>query len=115
MVLHEHLGHCGECHTARNLLGARDGARELAGNLDGPDGKKVPNITPDPEAHPKDGIGRWRAGDVTYYLKTGFRPDGDVAGGAMSGVIEGATAHLSDADRAAIAAYLSSLSPIPRQ
>ena len=75
----------------------------------------MPNITPDPE----DGIGRWLAGDVTYYLKTGFRPDGDpdgdVAGGAMSGVIEDATAHLSDADRAAIAAYLSSLSPIPRQ
>ncbi len=111
MVLHEHLGHCGECHTARNLLGARDGARELAGNLDGPNGKKVANITP----HPKDGLGGWRAGDVTYYLKTGFRPDGDVAGGAMSGVIEDATAHLSDADRAAIAAYLSSLSPIPRQ
>ncbi len=76
-----------------------------------PDGKKVPNITPDPE----DGIGRWRAGDVTYYLKTGFRPDGDVAGGAMSGVIEDATAHLGDADRAAIAAYLWSLTPIPRQ
>ncbi len=33
----------------------------------------------------------------------------------MSGVIEDATAHLSDADRAAIAAYLSSLSPIPGQ
>ena len=64
---------------------------------------------------PEDGIGRWRAGDLTDYPKTGFRPDGDVAGGAMSGVIEDATAHLSDADRAAIAAYLSSLSPIPRQ
>ena len=71
----------------------------------------MPNITPDPE----DGIGRRRAGDPTYYLKTGFRPDGDVAGGAMSGVIEDVTAHLGDADRAAIAAYLSSLRPIPRQ
>ncbi|MCH6587075.1 MAG: cytochrome c [Proteobacteria bacterium] len=108
----EHLGHCGECHTPRDFLGAKDEDRKLAGNPKGPDGKKVPNITPDPE----DGIGRWRAGDLTYYLKTGFRPpDGDVAGGAMSGVIEDATAHLSDADRAAIAAYLSSLSPIPRQ
>ncbi len=53
--------------------------------------------------------------DLWYYLKTGFRPDGDVAGGAVSGVIEDAAAHLSAADRAAIAAYLSSLSPIPRQ
>ncbi len=105
----EHLGHCGECHTPRDFLGAKDEDRKLAGNPKGPDGKKVPNITPDPE----DGIGRWRAGDLN--LKTGFRPDGDVAGGAMSGVIEDATAHLSDADRAAIAAYLSSLPPIPRQ
>ena len=107
----EHLGHCGACHTPRGFLGAKDQDRKLAGNPKGPGGKKVPNITPDPE----DGIGRWRASDLTYYLKTGFRPDGDVAGGAMSGVIEDATAHLSDADRAAIAAYLSSLSPIPRQ
>ncbi len=102
----EHLGHCGECHTPRDFLGAKDEDRKLAGNPKGPDGKKVPNITPDPE----DGIGRWRAGDLTFYLKTGFRPDGDVADGAMSGVIEDATAHLSDADRAAIAADLSSLS-----
>jgi mono/diheme cytochrome c family protein len=74
-----HLGHCGECHTARNLLGATVAARELAGNLDGPDGKKVANITP----HPKDGLGAWRASDIAYYLKTGFLPDGDFAGGAM--------------------------------
>ncbi len=75
MVLHEHLGHCGECHTACNLLGARHAARELAGNKNGPNGKKVANITP----HPKDGLGGWRAGDITYYLKTGFLPDGDPA------------------------------------
>ena len=61
VVLHEHLGHCGQCHTARNLPGARDAARELAGNLNGPNGQKVANITP----HPKDGLGGWRAGDIT--------------------------------------------------
>jgi mono/diheme cytochrome c family protein len=105
----EHLGHCGECHTARNVLGAKDETRKLAGNPNGPDGKKVPNITPDP----KDGIGRWRESDVGYYLKTGFLPDGDVADGAMSDVIEQVTAHLSDADRTAIAAYLLSLPAIP--
>ncbi len=104
-----HLGHCGACHTARNLLGARDGSRELAGNLDGPNGKKVPNITP----HPKDGLGGWRAGDITYYLKTGFLPDGDFAGGAMVEVIESTTSRLTDADRAAISVYLLSLPPAP--
>jgi mono/diheme cytochrome c family protein len=105
----EHLGHCGECHTPRNWLGAKDGARKLAGNPKGPDGKKVPNITPEP----KDGLGTWRAGDITFYLKTGFRPDAEAAAGAMSEVIEQGTSHLSDADRAGIAVYLLSLPPVP--
>jgi mono/diheme cytochrome c family protein len=104
-----HLGHCGECHTARNLLGVRKAARELAGNPNGPNGKKVPNITP----HPTDGLGGWRAGDITYYLKTGFLPDGDFAGGAMVEVIESTTSRLTDADRAAISVYLLSLPPSP--
>ncbi len=104
-----HLGHCGECHTARNWLGAMDAARGLAGNLKGPDGKKVPNITP----HPKDGIGGWSAGDLVYFLKTGFLPDGDFAGGAMVEVIESTTSQLTDADRKAIAVYLLSLPPRP--
>jgi mono/diheme cytochrome c family protein len=104
-----HLGHCAECHTARNWLGAMDAARGLAGNLKGPGGKKVPNITP----HPKDGIGGWRASDLAYYLKTGFLPDGDFASGAMVEVIESATSQLTDADRAAIVTYLRSLPPRP--
>ncbi len=104
-----HLGHCGECHTTRNLLGARDAARELAGNPNGPDGKKVPNITP----HPKDGLGGWRAGDIAYYLKTGFLPDGDFASGAMVEVIESTTSRLTDADRTAVSVYLLSLLPRP--
>ena len=67
----------------------------------------APNITP----HPKDGLGGWRAGDITYYLKTGFLPDGDFAGGAGVEVIESTTSRLTDADRAAISAYLLSLPP----
>lgn len=105
----KHLGHCGECHSPRNFLGAVDGESKLAGNPKGPDGKKVPNITP----HPKDGIGAWSDSDVTYFLKTGFFPDGDVAGGAMVDVIEESTSQLNDADRAAIAAYLRALPAIP--
>ena len=74
-----HLGHCGECHSPRGALGAIDPARELAGSRSGPDGKKVPNITP----HDKDGIGDWSAIDLTFFFETGILPDGDVAGGAM--------------------------------
>jgi mono/diheme cytochrome c family protein len=101
-------GHCGECHTPRNFLGAVDRDRAFAGTLDGPDGKKVPNITPEP----KDGIGKWSASDITYMLKSGFLPDGDYVGGAMTDVVEESTGHLSDDDRAAIAAYLMSLKPL---
>jgi len=100
-----HLGHCGECHTPRNLLGAHEDDRDLAGTLKGPDGKKVPNVTP----HPKDGIGEWSDSDITFFLQLGVLPDGDVAGGAMEDVIREGTGHLTDEDRAAIAAYLKSL------
>ncbi len=100
-----HLGHCGECHTPRNLLGALQDDRQLAGTLEGPDGKKVPNVTP----HPKDGIGEWSDLDITFFLQLGVLPDGDVAGGAMEDVIREGTGHLTDEDRKAIEAYLKSL------
>jgi mono/diheme cytochrome c family protein len=101
--------HCGECHTPRNQLGARDSSRQLAGNRDGPDGKPVPNITPDPG----DGIGGWSATDVSFALQTGILPDGDVLGGAMSEVVRDSTGHLTPEDRTAIAEYLLSLEPLP--
>ncbi len=104
----ENLGHCGECHTPRNFLGAVDRERRLAGNPVGPEGKKVPNVTP----HPGNGIGDWSKSDLTYFLKTGFLPDGDFAGGAMTDVIQESTGFLSDEDRAAVARYIFGLPPI---
>ncbi len=106
--LTRHLGHCGECHSPRNRLGVVDGTRELAGNLRGPDGKKVPNITPYAKA-----IGSWSARDLEFFFKTGILPDGDVVGGAMEEVVSESTRHLSDEDRAAIAVYLKALPALP--
>ena len=100
--------HCGECHTPRNLLGAPDAARRLAGTSQGPDGRPVPNITPH-----QDGIGGWSASDLAYALETGFMPDFDVFGGAMSEVVRDSTGHLTAEDRAAIAEYLLSVEPLP--
>jgi mono/diheme cytochrome c family protein len=100
-----HLAHCAACHSPRGWLGAVDADREFAGNPQGPDGKKVPNVTP----HEKDGIGAWSKTDLTFFFKTGFLPDGDVVGGAMEDVIRETTSKLTDGDRAAIAAYLKSL------
>ncbi len=102
-------GHCGECHSPRNALGAVDSARALSGTRDGPDGKPVPNITP----HDGDGIGGWSPSDVTFALQLGILPDGDALGGAMGEVIRDSTGKLTPEDRAAIAEYLLSLEPLP--
>ena len=96
------LGHCGECHTRRNLFGALDRSRHLAGNPAGPDGEAVPNIT----SHRDDGIGDWSSGEIREYFRSGLLPDGDVAGGLMAEVIDESTSHLSDEDMDAMVIYL---------
>jgi mono/diheme cytochrome c family protein len=101
-------GHCSECHTPRNLLGGPERDRFLAGTRDGPDGKPVPNITPDAE----DGIGNWSKSDLTFALKTSILPDGDVLGGAMAEVVKEATSHWTDQDREAVAEYLFTVEPL---
>ena len=101
------IGRCGECHTRRGLLGAPDPAHPLAGTWHGPDGKKVPNLTPDPAT----GLGKWSVEDIVTLLATGQTPDFDFVGGPMGEIVE-ATARLTDADRRAIALYLKSLPPV---
>ena len=103
----EALGHCGECHTPRNLLGGPDTNRSLAGGP-APEGEgKIPNITPH-----ADGIGGWSAEDIAYYLESGFTPDFDSAGGSMVAVQQN-MARLPKSDLEAIAAYLKSVPPVP--
>lgn len=103
------LGHCGECHTPRDMLGGLNWYSPFAGNPQAPEGQgKIPNITPDPE----HGIGEWSDKDIAYYLETGATPDGDFAGGAMVEVIKNDTSKLVPADREAIATYLKSLKPL---
>lgn len=104
----EAVAHCGECHTPRDALGGLDRERWLAGTVDGPDGDKVPNITP----HEETGIGSWSASQITGALRTGLLPDGDVVGSGMGEVVENSTSRLTDEDRAAIAEYLLSQQPI---
>ena len=101
------VGHCGECHSPRGLLGGVDRERELGGNAKGPEGKLVANITP----HAKKGIGDWTLPEIASYLQDGGLPDGDYAGGAMVEVIENSTSRLTGADRRAIAVYLKSVPP----
>lgn len=102
------LGHCGECHTPRNWLGALDTTMAYAGAADGPEGELAPNITPDKDT----GIGSWSIADMVWYLQTGHKPDGDDTQGLMSLVIENGYKHLPEPDLRAIAVYLRSLPPI---
>jgi len=98
------LAHCSECHTPRNWFGATQPSRFLAGTAHGPDGKAVPNITPDSET----GIGKWSDDDIVTLLKDGQTPDFDFVGGAMAEVVKN-TAQLTNADRHAIAVFLKSV------
>ena len=98
-------GHCGECHTPRNVLGAPDGAWAFAGAPDPEGDGYVPNITPH-----ADGIGDWSVKDIASALKTGILPDFETFGGSMTPVQEN-MAKLSAEDREAIGAFLKSLPP----
>lgn len=93
----EALGHCAECHTPRNVLGGLSRGAWLAGAPNPSGDGRIPNITP--------GGLTWTEAQIAEYLKSGFTPEFDTAGGAMAEVVKN-TGQLSDADRAAIAAYL---------
>jgi mono/diheme cytochrome c family protein len=91
-------GHCGACHTPKNLFGA-DTSAALTGTV--LQGWFAPDIT----AQAKRGIGAWRASELVTYLKSGHNGH-SMASGPMAEVIENSTSLMRDADLAAIAAYL---------
>ncbi len=101
----EALGHCGECHTARNFLGGPRRDRILAGTAKGPEGDKIPNLTP-------ARLKKWGDTDLKGFLQTGLTPDGDVAAETMGEVIRNTTGELTSADLTAMIAYLRSLPAI---
>ncbi len=107
----EALGHCGECHTPRNIMGGMTRSMAFAGTRTGPEGGRVPNITPDPDT----GIGKWSEADLLDLLKSGMTRDGDSVGGAMGEVIKNTTSKLTDEDVRAMIAYLRSVPPIRNQ
>lgn len=94
-------GHCAECHSPRNALGAVIPRLRFSGGP-APDGQGgVPNIT---QYKLKD----WTAADIAGTLADGMTPDADRVGGNMVEVVRN-TSQLTAADRLAIAAYIKSL------
>jgi mono/diheme cytochrome c family protein len=93
-------GHCGECHSPRNFLGAMLLGRSLAGGI--VDNYYAPNISADPAA----GVGARTVDEIKQFLRTGAEPHLGVAFGPMAEVVQESTRYLTDADLTAIATYL---------
>ena len=102
----EALGHCGACHTPRNILGGPKFSAWLAGGISPEGNAKIPNITPH-----EDGIGSWTETDIAYSMESGFTPEFDSFGSTMADVQQN-MARLPASDRDAIAAYLKIIPPV---
>lgn len=105
------LGHCAECHSPRDSTGGLDPERWLAGNPDGPEGARVPNLTP----AARTGLGKWSLADLIEGLSSGLKPDGDVVGGPMFEVVDKGLSKLKPEDIRAMAVYLKSLPSIENE
>ena len=102
----EALGHCGDCHTPRNLLQGLSSSRKFAGAMI--EGWKAYNITPDPAW----GIGDWSDSQLADYLSTGHAPGRSSAAGPMGEAVDDSLRFLVKEDISALTAYLKSVPPI---
>jgi mono/diheme cytochrome c family protein len=100
------LGHCGDCHTPKNALGADKSNQDFYGG-------KLENWTaPDLTGNDRTGLGGWSIDDVAEYLRNGRNAHAG-AGGAMADVITFSTSLMSDEDRRAMAVYLKGQAASP--
>ena len=99
------LGHCGECHTPRNFLGAPKKSRFLGGAKFG-EGTAASNLTP-------TRLGKQADAELKEFLRTAMTPEGDVAAASMAEVVQNTTGQLTPQDLDALVAYLRSLPPLP--
>jgi mono/diheme cytochrome c family protein len=95
-------GHCGECHSPRNILGATESGKSLAGGKDGR--WLAPNISADR----RWGLGAKTVHDIVTFLKTGEQKSEGVAIGPMAQVVHDSLRYISTADLRAIAVFLKS-------
>jgi mono/diheme cytochrome c family protein len=103
--LAEALGHCGDCHTPRNILFGLNNKKKFAGAL--VQGWKAYNITPDHEW----GIGSWSDQQLEGYLSIGHAEGRGSAGGPMSEVVDNSLHYLTATDIKAIVTFLKSVPP----
>lgn len=95
-------GHCGACHTDKNLAGADRAGRHLQG------GELDNWSAPDIRAGRNGGIAHWSDDDIVEYLQTG-RNAHTAAVSSMAEVITHSTRLMTSDDLRAMAVYLRSL------
>jgi|HubBroStandDraft_1064217.scaffolds.fasta_scaffold19327_2 mono/diheme cytochrome c family protein len=101
--LAEALGHCGDCHTPRNLAQALDNRRKFAGTFI--DGWRAYNITSDR----RSGVGAFSDADLSAYLSLGHADGRGTASGPMGEVVHQSLSHLVPSDISALVSYLRSI------
>ena len=106
------LGHCGPCHTPRNLLLAERSAQALSGGAysDTVAPGKIRTWSAVNLSLASTGLGHWSIEDIRRCLKTGHGPRAGMFG-PMNNFIVNSLQYLSAEDALAIATYLKDLPP----
>jgi mono/diheme cytochrome c family protein len=102
----EAMGHCGECHTPRNLLFALNNRRKFAGAVQA--GWRAYNITPDGNS----GVGSWSDAQLMQYLSIGHADGRGTASGPMGEAVDASLSHLKPGDIAAMVVYVRSVAEV---
>ena len=93
------LGHCGACHTPRNLLGAERADQKFSGSeVEGWTAYALNGLSPAPVP--------WNAAALRHYLRHGYEDSHGVARGPMAEVVADLHAIPAD-DMRAIATYMA--------
>lgn len=99
----EAMGHCGECHTPRNLFFALNNRQKFGGAIQA--GWRAYNITADRDG----GVGEWSDADLAHYLSMGHADGRGTASGPMGEAVDASLKYLKPGDITAMVAYLRSV------
>jgi mono/diheme cytochrome c family protein len=104
--LTEAMGHCGECHTPRNLFFALNNRQKFAGAVQA--GWRAYNITPDRQS----GVGAWSDADLAHYLSVGHADGRGTASGPMGEAVDESLKFLQTSDITSMVTYLRSIASV---
>ncbi|MDL2406959.1 cytochrome c [Rhizobium calliandrae] len=103
------LGHCGECHTPRNVTFGLQASRMFSGAEI--EGWRAYNASADAAL----GIGDWSMQELEQFLKTGHAENRGSASGPMEEVVRLSLSHLNDQDIHSLAVYLKDTAPVSNE